>query len=1000
MAVDVTTNKYKNEARVWNLIMNVYFLTAFITTTIISSVFALYPTFDRGLSKELQTAIAEDNFFLAVRDIYPRRHGRSPHMLISVEFTGARHKFTLLLERSNNRVTVVTTEKGRIRTQHINLNSLQSRMSSLLLEFAQKEPSAKLQVYADCVYQGVVVLPFTLQHMLMDVTSYNRIRVERDRKVTFSIYTRMPSLQVLEMMNCPSSQTQAFMSSRSSNLPTPPSEYMQEQRQQQQQQQQEYYINSQDHATFIRALTELTSSLKQMQSEVQIHTRETRLLRETLQNCAACKGQSGYDCGCDGPRACPVQKGCADEPCYPGVTCYTTEQPPGYRCGNCPYGFEGNGSVCMDIDECALARPCDHRVRCHNMKPGFSCDPCPAGFTGRQLQGIGLKHERQVCTDINECEDGNNGGCGKDVYCVNNEGSFSCHGCRDGFVENKVGQCIPFGPGICPDGTQCHRDSECYLPVGGSRYECRCKIGWAGNGKVCGPDRDLDGWPDEQLRCPDPRCKKDNCPYTSNSGQEDSDNDGVGDLCDDDSDNDKIPDLSDNCPLVPNFNQEDSDDDGIGDACDNCPYDANTDQSDVDRDQIGNACDPDIDNDGIKNPRDNCPLHPNYDQADRDGDGVGDACDNCPNDANPNQQDTDKDLVGDKCDTDVDTDKDGIQDNIDNCRTIPNSDQLDTDRDGIGDNCDPDIDGDGILNGVDNCPLRPNPDQRDENRNGVGDLCEEDWDGDKVPNYLDVCPNNSLIDSTDFRSYQTVVLDPEGESQIDPNWVIYNQGAEIMQTMNSDPGLAVGLNYFGGVDFEGTFYIDTEIDDDYVGFVFSYQDNGKFYVVMWKQTTQTYWQSNPFRAVAEPGIQLKKVESTTGPGQLMRNALWHTGDTETQVKLLWKDPRNVGWKERVAYRWVLMHRPKIGLMRLKIYEEKDLVADSKNVYDDSLLGGRLGVFVFSQEMIIWSNLVYRCNEAVHPSVYAELPPRLQSQVHIDRSNPPYISANAEKYFKR
>lgn len=28
---------------------------------------------------------------------------------------------------------------------------------------------------------------------------------------------------------------------------------------------------------------------------------------------------------------------------------------------------------------------------------------------------------------------------------------------------------------------------------------------------------------------------------------------------------------------------------------------------------------------------------------------------------------------------------------------------------------------------------------------------------------------------------QTVVLDPEGESQIDPNWVIYNKGAEIVQ---------------------------------------------------------------------------------------------------------------------------------------------------------------------------------------------------------------------------
>ena len=116
----------------------------------------------------------------------------------------------------------------------------------------------------------------------------------------------------------------------------------------------------------------------------------------------------------------------------------------------------------------------------------------------------------------------------------------------------------------------------------------------------------------------------------------------------------------------------------------------------------------------------------------------------------------------------------------------------------------------------------------------------------------------------------------------------------------------------------------------------------------------------PFNAIGEPGIQLKLVQSQTGPGQMLRNALWHTGDTPNEVKLLWKDPKNKGWQSKVAYRWQLLHRPNIGLIRLKIFHGANMVADSGNVFDSTLRGGRLGVFCFSQEAIIWSDLMYRC----------------------------------------
>ncbi len=96
----------------------------------------------------------------------------------------------------------------------------------------------------------------------------------------------------------------------------------------------------------------------------------------------------------------------------------------------------------------------------------------------------------------------------------------------------------------------------------------------------------------------------DNCVFTANSDQADADNDGSGDICDDDDDNDGIPDTSDNCQFI-----------------------ANADQADLDMDGIGDPCDTDVDGDGMSNDYDNCPDTYNPDQADLDNDGIGDLCD-------------------------------------------------------------------------------------------------------------------------------------------------------------------------------------------------------------------------------------------------------------------------------------------------------------------------------------------------------------------------------------
>ncbi len=222
-----------------------------------------------------------------------------------------------------------------------------------------------------------------------------------------------------------------------------------------------------------------------------------------------------------------------------------------------------------------------------------------------------------------------------------------------------------------------------------------------------------------------------------------------------DTDGDGSNDKQDAFPLDSNESL-DTDKDKIGDNADNCVNAANAEQEDTNADGVGDVCAGDDDGDGVLD-ADELAVGTDIKKADTDGDGLPDGVE-LKDGTDPLETDTDDDGVNDKEDAfsldpqeAVDSDKDKIGDNSDNCPALQNSEQKDYDLDGKGDECDENSDNDGLLNseettlgtdmaktdplkedsdgdgwndGDDTCPAINSQIQTDSDNDGFGQPCD------------------------------------------------------------------------------------------------------------------------------------------------------------------------------------------------------------------------------------------------------------------------------------
>jgi hypothetical protein len=154
------------------------------------------------------------------------------------------------------------------------------------------------------------------------------------------------------------------------------------------------------------------------------------------------------------------------------------------------------------------------------------------------------------------------------------------------------------------------------------------------------------------------------------------------------------------------------DGDGLGDVEDNCPQDNNPAQTDTDQDGLGDACDEDVDGDGLSN-EEEAERGTDPEARDTDGDGLDDP-EELGLGTDPTEADTDDDGLTDDDErerrtdpTNPDSDGDGLRDGVEANLGL-NPREADTDGDGLSDGeedevgsdpADPDSDGGGINDG-------------------------------------------------------------------------------------------------------------------------------------------------------------------------------------------------------------------------------------------------------------------------------------------------------------
>lgn len=216
----------------------------------------------------------------------------------------------------------------------------------------------------------------------------------------------------------------------------------------------------------------------------------------------------------------------------------------------------------------------------------------------------------------------------------------------------------------------------------------------------------------------------------------------------------------------------------------------------------------------------------------------------------------------------------------------------------------------------------------------------------------------------DLSTWSARTLDFPG-AQPAGSWVLATDSSFVDQVINADPSFYLNNRNQTSYSTQGSWQVLSGAgDNDYMGFVFGYQNSSNFYLFDWKAGRQGY-----AGGTAAEGMTIKKMTGATGDGlvDLSLGELWENENDLGDMQVLAQNHGSTeGWTLGTPYDFLLEFNQNPNELRVVVEEDESVLWDV-TVVDDTFTSGQFGFYNFSQGNVRYAGFEQEGGVIVDPS---------------------------------